>query len=488
METRFGIILLGLGPGDPGLLTYQAWELLGSIDEIYLRTRQHPVVDSFPAGLQVHSFDDLYERAGSFAEVYAQIVEEVLALGRRAEGVVYAIPGHPFVAEATGPEIARRAQQEDIPVQVVEGLSFLEPALTALGLDPFPHTALVDALELVSAHIPPFPPSTPAIIAQIHSQAVASDVKLTLMSLYPDGHPVKLVHAAGTPQTLVESLSLYEIDRSPHIGLLTALYVPPLGPAASFEAFQEIIAHLRAPDGCPWDKEQTHQTLRPHLLEEAYEVLAALDAGDTGAMREEFGDLLLQVVLHAQIASDYNEFTMSDVLQGIHTKIVHRHPHVFGDVDLKNVEGVLQNWERLKEAERNANGKSDTGLLDGVALALPALVQAEEYQKRAARVGFDWTEIQGVIDKVREELDEVFGATVGERRAAELGDLLFAVVNLARWYGVDAESALRESNARFRSRFAQIEASARAQGRSVSDLSQDEMEVLWQAAKKRTSK
>ncbi len=488
METKIGITLLGLGPGDPGLLTRQAWELLGSIDEIYLRTRQHPVIEGFPAELQVHSFDDLYERAESFAEVYGTIVEQVLALGRRPQGVVYAVPGHPFVAEATGLEIVRRARQEGLPVQVVEGLSFLEPALTALGLDPFPHTALVDALELVSAHVPPFPPSTPAIIAQIHSQAVASDVKLTLMSLYPDEHPVRLVHAAGTPQASVESLSLYEIDRSPYIGLLTALYVPPLGPDTSFEAFQEIIAHLRAPDGCPWDKEQTHQTLRPHLLEETYEALAALDVGEAGAMREEFGDLLLQIVLHAQIASDYGEFTMSDVLEGIHKKIVHRHPHVFGDVDLKNVEGVLQNWERLKEAERNANGKGDTGLLDGVALALPALVQAEEYQKRAARVGFDWTEIQGVIDKVREELEEVFSATVGERRAAELGDLLFAVVNLARWHGVDAESALREANARFRGRFAQIEVSARLQGRSVSDLSLDEMEALWQAAKRGTTK
>ena len=485
METKTGITLLGLGPGDPALLTRQAWELLGSLHEIYLRTRMHPVVESFPDRLQVHSFDDLYERGESFAEVYAQIVEQVLALGRRAEGVVYAVPGHPFVAEATGPEIARRARLEGIPVQVVEGLSFLEPALTALGLDPFPHTALVDALELVSAHVPPYPPSVPAIVAQVYSQAVASDVKLTLMSLYPDEHPVKLVHAAGTPQALVEPLSLYEIDRSAHIGMLTALYVPPLGQAASFEAFQEIIAHLRAPNGCPWDKEQTHQTLRPHLLEEAYEVLAALDAGDVRAMREEFGDLLLQVVLHAQIASDYGEFTMSDVLEGIHTKIVHRHPHVFGDLDLKNVEGVLLNWERLKEAERNANGKSDTGLLDGVALALPALVQAEEYQKRASRVGFDWSEIQGVIDKVHEELDEVFSATVGERRAAELGDLLFAVVNLARWHGVDAESALREANARFRGRFTQIEAAARQQGRSVSDLSLDEMEALWQAAKKK---
>ncbi len=192
--------------------------------------------------------------------------------------------------------------------------------------------------------------------------------------------------------------------------MLTSLYVPALGAATSFEAFQEVIAHLRAPDGCPWDREQTHDSLRPHLLEEAYEAVTALDAGDTDAMREEFGDLLLQIVLHAQIASEIGEFSMADILQGIHSKIVNRHPHVFGDLILKDVDGVLQNWEKLKAAERIANGKSEAGLLDSVPLALPALAQADQYQRRAARVGFDWTEIEGVLDKVREELDEVRSA------------------------------------------------------------------------------
>ena len=479
-----GITLLGLGPGNPDLLTRQAWHLLESIPEIYLRTEQHPVIEGFPRGLKTYSFDYLYEQVDSFEAVYAQIVEQVLELGLRSKGVVYAVPGHPFLAEATGLEIARRAREMSIPLKIVEGLSFLEPTMTALNLDPFPHTALVDALELVIAHMPPFSPNAPAIVAQIHSKMIASDVKLTLMSLYPDEHPVQLVHAAGTNQETVESLPLYELDRSDYIGLLTTLYVPPLGQAASFEAFQEVIAHLRAPDGCPWDREQTHQTLRPHLLEEAYEVISALDADDPRAMCEEFGDLLLQIVLHAQIASENGEFTMSDVLQGVHTKIVNRHPHVFGDVELKEIDGVLLNWERMKAAERAANGLEEASLLDGVAKALPALIQAEEFQKRAARVGFDWPEVRGVIEKVDEEMNEVRLAVDSRARAAEIGDLIFAVVNLARWYDVDAESALREANARFRARFSQIEQAARAQGRSVSDLALDEMEDLWQSAKR----
>jgi tetrapyrrole methylase family protein / MazG family protein len=478
-----GITLLGLGPGDPVLLTRQAWDVLNNSTEIYLRTRAHPAVAGFPPGLRVHAFDHLYENGESFESVYEGIVAQVLSLGARPQGVVYAVPGHPFVAEATSPEILRRAGQVGFPVHVVEGLSFLEATFAVLGVDPFPHTALVDALELSAAHFPPFPPSAPAVIAQIHSPAVASEVKLVLTALYPDEHPVQLVHAAGTPQAQVEALALYAIDRSPQVGLQTCLYLPPLGDNTSFEAFQEIVAHLRAPEGCPWDREQTHQTLRPHLLEEAYEVLSALDAGDPEALREELGDLLLQIVLHAQIAGEYGEFTMSDVLQGIHTKLVHRHPHVFTGLKIPDPKGVIENWERIKAAERASSGKEAEGILAGVSLALPALSQAQSYQERAARVGFDWPNVQGVLDKIVEEVEEVRGTATTEGKALEVGDLLFAVVNLARWYGLDAESALREANARFRRRFARIEAAAHAQGRPLAEFSLEEMDALWESAK-----
>jgi tetrapyrrole methylase family protein/MazG family protein len=481
--TEAQITILGLGPGHPRLLTRQAWETLESASEIYLRTRQHPVVDGLPHHIRVHAFDSLYENAESFEQVYEEIVQQVLALGQRPEGVLYAVPGHPLLAEATAPEILRRARDQGLTVAVVEGLSFLEPAFTALGLDPFPHLALVDALQLAVSHVPPFPPGVPALIAQIHSPMVASDVKLTLMSLYPDEHPVKLVHAAGTADQLVEDLALYEIDRSQHIGLLTALYLPPLAPQTSFEAFLEVVAHLRALDGCPWDREQTHRSLRGDLLEETYEVLTAIDADDVDSMREELGDLLLLILLQTQIASDEGEFTIADVLSGIHTKIVRRHPHVFGDFQVKDQQHLLQNWERLKAQERLENGKAEASLLDGISLALPALAQADQIQKRVARVGFDWPDLQGVLDKLAEELQEVRQASAGEERAAEIGDLLFAVANLARWYQVEPESALREANARFRKRFAFVEQAARAQGRVVSDLTLDEVEAFWQQSK-----
>jgi tetrapyrrole methylase family protein / MazG family protein len=478
-----GITLLGLGPGDPSLLTREAWGVLESCQEVYVRTSQHPTVANFPPGLKVHSFDAFYENGESFKDVYERIVDKVLVLGRRSQGVVYAVPGHPYVAEATTTEISRRAREEGLSLKVVEGLSFLEPAITALGIDPFPNFTLVDGLELATSHHPPFPPNNPAIVAQIHSRIVASEVKLTLMSVYPDQHEVIFVHGAGTQNLRVEHLALFEIDRSQHIGLLSCLYLPPLGENSSFESFQNIIAHLRGPNGCPWDRDQTHQSLRPNLLEEAYEVLAALDAENPREMCEEFGDLLLQIVLHTQIANEFGEFSMVDVLQGVHDKLVRRHPHVFGDTKIEDKEGVLANWERVKSVEREFSEHAETGLLNGVSTALPALLQAESYQKRAARVGFDWPDVHGVMGKIAEELEEATQATGSDARRAEIGDLLFAVVNLARWYDVDAESSLREANKRFRQRFSHIEAVSKERGVYLSDLSPTEMDILWNEAK-----
>src|SRR3990170_2577465 len=483
-ESTPGITILGLGPGDPAQLTRQAWDWLQQAPEIYLRTAQHPVVAGFPPQLKVYAFDEYYEKADKFEEVYAQIVERVLELGRRPQGVTYAVPGHPFVAEATGPEIARRAREEGLPVRVIEGLSFLEPVFSALGIDPFPRTALMDAFELGALYHPNFPPDSPALITQIYATFSASAVKLVLNAVYPDEHPVRLVHAAGTTEQVVEDCKLFEIDRSPHIGLLTALYVPPLAADTSLEAFQEVVARLRAPDGCPWDMEQTHNTLRKYLLEETYEALEALDAEDPDALREELGDLMLQIVLHAQIGVEEGEFTMAEVLQGINQKIVRRHPHVFGETKIDGVDGVLQNWQKLKDQERFDNGVGETkGMLDGVPKILPALSQSQEIQDRDARVGFDWPDIQPVYEKLFEEIEEVRQAEGDNQRAGELGDLLFAVVNLVRWYKVDAESALRAANTKFRRRFAYIEKRARETGRELTGMTLAEMDQWWDEAK-----
>jgi tetrapyrrole methylase family protein/MazG family protein len=484
--TGQGITLLGLGPGNPQALTREAWEWLAQLDEIYLRTAYHPCVPALPTHIQRISFDQVYEENVLLEEVFEKIIATILELGQRPQGVTYGVPGHPFVAEETCPEIYRRAKQMGLPVRVIEGLSFLEPTFRALEMDPFPETTIVDAFKLIQRQVPSFPCSQPALIGQIYSRAVASDVKLTLMANYPDEHGVILVHAAGTTEERIESMPLHAIDQSPHLGPLSSLYLPPLPNGTAFEDFQEIIARLRAPDGCPWDCEQTHASLKPFLLEEAYEALEALDNEDMDALREELGDVLLQIVLHAQIGTEYGDFKMADVLRGISDKLIRRHPHVFADVNVSDVDGVIHNWEMIKAGERKGNGKPEKkGMLDGIPAALPALSQAQAIQSRAKRIGFDWPEIDGVIRKVYEELDELKAAQDAEARIAESGDLLFAAVNVIRWLGVDAESALRGCNKRFRRRFAYIEQAAEARGTDLDSMSFEEMDALWEEAKRK---
>jgi tetrapyrrole methylase family protein/MazG family protein len=474
------IVIIGLGPGAPEQLTRQAWDWLSNCDELWLRTRQHPVVEALPEGLKIHSFDSLYEQGDEFEGVYARIVERVLELGRRPKGVTYAVPGHPFVAEATSPEIVRRAKSEGIPVRVIEGLSFLEPAFTALQVDPFSSLGLVDALELSATLTPQFPPSQAVLVAQIYSREIAANVKLTLNTVYPDHHPVKLVHAAGTSRQKIEELPLYQIDRSTEVGLLTALYVPPLAGDTSFENFQEIVARLRAPDGCPWDREQTHLSLRKYLLEETYETLAVLDSEDVEGMREEFGDLLLQIVLHAQIASEEGEFGMAEILQGISQKLIRRHPHVFGDVQVDGVKGVLQNWEKLKADEKKDNGDQKyRSSLDGVPKEFPALAQAQQVQDRGARVGYDWAGSELVLDDLVKIVDSLKQNPDPATFPKEIGGLIFVVASLARWNQVDAESELRETIFRYRQRFAELERQAHEQNRPVGELKPAKLDELW---------
>jgi tetrapyrrole methylase family protein/MazG family protein len=336
---------------------------------------------------------------------------------------------------------------------------------------------LIDAGSLNSAHVPPFPIDWPVMIFGIVDSDLTKQVSSILESAYPSNHEIWLIEGSK-----INSIALVELRRRQTNSTSMDLFVPALAQGSSVEAFNEIVAHLRAPDGCPWDREQTHESLRTHLLEETYEALAAIDSGDFNAVREELGDLLLQIVLQAQIASEEGRFTIHHVVHDIHKKIIRRHPHVFGDLKLNGVEGVLANWEKLKEIEREIK-KEGKGLLDGVPITLPALGQAQEYQDRAARVGFDWPAIEGVLDKVNEEVEEINRAENPQEAASELGDLLFVLVNLARWKKIDAESVLRQANARFKRRFAYIENSAMKMKKPLSELTLEEMDALWEVGK-----
>jgi tetrapyrrole methylase family protein/MazG family protein len=440
-------------------------------------------VEGLPSETPRRSFDDLYEEADDFSEVYGAIVERLLALGQRPEGVVYAVPGHPRVGEATVERLLEQADGTGVETRVVEGLSFVESTLTALGIDALDGLQVFDAIDLSRYHHPPLNPDVPALIGQLYNRSLAGAVKLTLMNQYPDEHEVALVHAAGTEEQRIVRLLLYQLDRrqvaDPLPTHLTSLYVPPLIDVVSFEGFQETVAHLRAPEGCPWDREQTHESLRAGLLEEAYETVAAIDRRDLDGLREELGDLLLQIVLQTQIATEGGTFKMPEVIAAIDAKLKYRHPHVWGETAVEDTGEVLHNWEELKREEK---GERES-ILEGVPRALPALQQAHTYGQRVARVGFDWPDVDGVIAKVHEEIAELKRAATTERQEAELGDLLFAVANWARWLGVDPETALRKANARFAGRFAHLERTAEEQAVDIADLTIAELDAFWEEAK-----
>jgi len=555
------ITILGLGPGDAALLTRQAWDRLQSARVLYLRTAIHPTVAELPAHLELRPFDALYESAGAFGEVYDQIAADLVARAGAGEDVLYAVPGHPLVAEATTRRLLALAAARAIETHVVAGLSFVEPVCAALALDPLEHgLQLLDALDLIpsfefsvlsselsesrttqnsklkaqnsngawseiqgigpyTSPLLPYPlaATRPALICQVYNRRVASNVKLSLMERYPAAHPVTLVRAAGVAGAQqVWTVPLHELDHQEGLDHLTCAYLPPLSPLDDLrgpEGITTIVARLLGPGGCPWDREQTHQSMRKELLEETYEVLEALDAGDTDALAEELGDVLLSVLMHSEMARQAGEFDLGDVYEHIAAKLIRRHPHVFGETgglslepsskvqvsslqspaSSPSVDDVLKNWEAIKREERAANGQAPRGIFDGIPHGLPALMTAQETIRKVSKAGFDSADQAWPWNKLHEEIDELHRAAHTEQHAddaaratrieEELGDLLLAASKLGYRLNVDVESALRVATAKFRRRFAAVERRLREQGRDLLTTSVDEKQALWQQAK-----
>jgi tetrapyrrole methylase family protein/MazG family protein len=480
------ITIVGLGPGSIDDLSLKAWRTIEGATTLYLRTKRHPCVAELPDHLTCHSFDDLYDTLDNFEEVYATIAANVVDIAQKQGDVVYAVPGDPFVGESTVTHVLSLASDAGIPVDIINGISFIEPMLAAIGVDALDGVQIFDAIDISNVYHPPINPTLPALLAQVYSQTVASNVKLCLMNQYPDELPVKLIHAAGNGQSaIIEDIQLYEIDRSDKIDVLTSLYIPPLGKLTSFDAFQNIIAQLRSPEGCPWDRKQTHQSLRPFLVEEAYEVLETIDNDDPDELYQELGDLLLQIVLHTQIAIDDGEFYMSDILRNVNEKMIRRHPHVWGDVDVNgDPSQVTTNWEDIKKAEKAEAGDTRESILDGIPKASPSLFVAHKYQHKAAKVGFDWDNIRGVEEKAKEEFNEILTAESDEHRAEEITDLMFVLVNWLRWLGIDdPESHMRQINAKFYRRFTYVEQQATQNNKAMTDYSLEELDAWWHEAK-----
>ena len=471
------IVVVGLGPAGADLLTPQARTALEGAGRRFTRTARHPAVEELrAAGLSFHSFDAVYEGAADLESVYVAIVAELVtaSAGAYAGAVVYAVPGNPAVAERTVALLRDEAHAGRVHLDLVPGLSFADLAWARLGVDPMEHGArVVDGrtLELASVDL-----GVPLLIAQCDTRLVLSDVKLTLLDRLDPATPVDVLHHLGLPDERVVRLPLGELDRDGEPDHLTTVFVPaaPASAAAEVGRLLALAERLRGPGGCPWDAAQTHHSLVRHLLEESYEVADALEALPAGApdgiegddpryaaVLDELGDLLFQVVIHTVLAQETGAFTMADVARGIHDKLVRRHPHVFGEVEVAGPDDVVANWEQIKQQERGS-----ASLLDGVTSGLPGLLLAHTLLRRAASVGVDVDPAgpQAAIADALARLDAP-GSASGEphRDPAEVevafGDLLAGVVALARHSEVDAESALRGWASRFRAGFAARESS-----------------------------
>ncbi len=466
--------VVGLGPGSPELLTGETVDLLASGLPVILRTRHHPTVDAIDPGHVFATCDDLYQSAQSFDGVYAAVVERVLAASRSGDAI-YAVPGHPLVAERTVTLLLAAARAEGLAVIVHAAISFADLASVALGID-FDAIQLCDALDLR------VDTQRPALISQLFDRDSSTALKLQLLDQYPAEHRVTVLTALGTASQSVREVPLSELDHHAP-GYLDCLFVPALAPIDDirrFDGLAYIIDRLHAPDGCPWDLEQTHESLRPHLLEESYEALEAIDAGDPARLTEELGDVLLQVLMHAAVARRHDTFTLADVAEHLARKLIRRHPHVFGVARARTAEQVYQDWEALKRAERPW-----TSVLEGVPVTLPALAASQSLQGRARRVGFDWPDIEGPLAKLVEEVGEFARAdTIGDGdREDEFGDILFVVANIAQRLAIDAEQALRRANEKFRRRFGAVERLADERRLDLKVLDLAGLDALWDEAK-----
>lgn len=485
MEEEINLInIAGLGPGSKEAITIGVYELLKASGNIFLRTVKHPTVDYLvELGVKFKSYDQRYEDAENFDEVYKYIAEDIIKQHENLGDILYAVPGHPQVAEKSVNLIIKLCDEKDIPYTIYPAVSFIDALIDALKIDPVEGLKIIDAFDMSNQLLDR---RCGTVVTQVYDNYIASEVKLKLMEYYNADAEIFFIRAAGIKdQQSVRRIKIFEIDRQKDIDYLTSLYIP-----RNTESVKDIydllgvMEELRGEGGCPWDKEQTHESLKRYLIEECYEVLEAVDNEDYDMLAEELGDVLFQVVFHARLGRENEMFDMNDVINTIYNKMVTRHPHVFSAMSADTSEEVLVNWDKIKRKEQGLNSYTDE--LKHVAKSIPSLIRAEKIQKKAAKAGFDWENIEGALDKVIEEYYEiknVYKCNNREKIGEEIGDLLFAAVNVARFLDIDPDFALNYTIEKFICRFQYIEDKAISRGLSFTELSLEEMDKLWVEAK-----
>jgi tetrapyrrole methylase family protein/MazG family protein len=476
------ITIIGLGPGSIGSINQETLKAIESAQNRYIRTTRHPNAHLIKDAI---SFDAEYERHDSFDEVYTAIAKQLIAAAHQHQQILYAVPGSPLVLEQT---VQHLLQDTTVDVVLIPAMSFLDVAWNELKIDPVNESVrMIDGhrfAELGAGE------RGPLLVAQCHAKWVLSNIKLAHESATGD-EPVVILHHLGLEDQQVITTSWQNLDREIEPDHLTTLYIPKLAEpiAGDLAKLHKLSRTLR--EQCPWDREQTHQSLVRYLIEETYEVVDAInqldpdDPSTDEALIEELGDLLYQVEFHATIAEQQGRFSIADVANSIHDKLVRRHPHVFGDVSADSADQVVSTWDAIKKQER---GEVDSkSVFDGVAIAAPALMYSSKLQKRAAEQGFDWPNSDGAYEKITEEIGELRDAvrlnSDPQTIQMELGDVLFSVVNLSRHLGVDAETALRSASEKFKNRFVGVVDLANHRGLDLSKCSLKQLDELWDEIK-----
>jgi len=472
------VVVVGLGPAGADLLLPAARAALERVAVRFVRTARHPAVDDLAAdGIMLEPLDLLYDQADDLDTVYAAIADRVVETARERGEILYAVPGSPTIAERSV-ELIRAA---GIDVELIPGISFVDLAWWRLGIDPMHGARVVDARSFA---IDAAGSSGPMLLAQCDSQLVCSEVKLSLLESLPPDHEVTVLQRLGLPDERVFTVALADVDRDIEPDHLTSLFVDT-GSTAVGPELARLVAlteRLRGPGGCPWDAAQTHYSLRRHVLEEAYEVVEAIEdlpadapkgdipPGAYDALEDELGDLLFQVMIQSVLASEAGAFTVADVARAVHTKLVRRHPHVFGGVRVNDASEVVTNWEQIKKAEQD-----DASLVASVSSGLPALIAAQKLFRKGASIGlapgFDLSEATG---RLADADDAGFEAA--------LGSALAAAVALGREHDVDAESALASWTRRYKEQFRRMEQLAADAGIDLSQADAARVRELWDRA------
>ncbi len=445
---KVNITIVGLGPGPLESITLAGWQALSEASHLLVRTQRHPCIAALNA-THIESCDDLYENHPAFREVYQAIAERVITRAQEQGTVVYAVPGHPWVGEQTTGLIVQQAAAAGLSTHIIDAPSFVEPSFAAVNVDLMDGSQVVDAMLIAQQHHPRLEIGLPLLVAQVYARWLASDVKLTLLNAYPEDHPVTIIRSAGSPQQELIQSTLATLDHHDQFDHLTSVYLPPIAQHSSVSDLQEIVAHLRAPEGCPWDREQTLDSMRHDLLSECAEVIEAIDADspdfdNSQHIAEEIGDLIMAATLMVQIGIDEGRFRMADAMHSIVTKLIRRHPHVFGDVEVDGTGAVLANWDAIKAQEKAAKGITQTHPLDGVPASLPALEKARQLQSKAKKAALlD----RKALAHENPMLAQAIGSAISEET---VGKFLWQLVALSNEYDVNAEDALRRFAVRYR--------------------------------------